>query len=264
MRYASPSGSQRTRIQRYLCPNCFLTLSVLPTFHLPYRPVRVPRLQAFFDGLAKVGSGPDPPPGQTEAGCLRRAWARFQTRVATLQEAFGQLVPSHPQGAEDLWLAIRHAKGSLEGILRFLAQTEQALPAGRLLLPAIARPIEARSFGGRARSGDGGTTPQTLWLPSRLWRAHPPARNECFAFSSQGRDGGFEPFRPHQPTPGAAPRADAAQNRPGHGRFIFARLFPSGGPPDARRLVVCLSARGLCRAASQGAPGPRGASPPHP
>lgn len=98
-------------------------MSVLPVGHLPYRPITVPRLEAFLDGQAGVGSGLDPPPGPLEAGCLRRAWARFQTRVTVLQEAFGLLLPSVVSGAADLWKQMRRAKDSLRGILHFLAQS---------------------------------------------------------------------------------------------------------------------------------------------
>ena len=122
-RYLKPEGSQRIKIQRYRCPVCELTVSVLPADHLPYRPLEAPRLEAFFNAQAEAGTGPDPPPGQVEAGCLRRAWFRFQTRVAQLKEAFGLLIPSVLSGAAQLWKELRLAKGSLGSILGFLAQT---------------------------------------------------------------------------------------------------------------------------------------------
>lgn len=100
-----------------------MTISVLPLTRLPYRPVTVARLQAFLDGQAGVGCGLDPPPDPLEAGCLRRAWARFQTRVTVLQEAFGLLLPSVVSGAADLWKQMRRAKESLRGILHFLASS---------------------------------------------------------------------------------------------------------------------------------------------
>ena len=100
-----------------------MTISVLPVTRLPYRPVTVARLQAFLDGQAGVGCGLDPPPDPLEAGCLRRAWARFQTRVTVLQEAFGLLLPSVISGAADLWKQMRRAKESLGGILHFLASS---------------------------------------------------------------------------------------------------------------------------------------------
>ena len=72
---------------------------------------------------ARVGIGPDPPPGVLEAGCLRRAWSRFQARVSRLKEAFGLLIPSVISGAAALWQQMRLAKKTLAGILGFLAQS---------------------------------------------------------------------------------------------------------------------------------------------
>ena len=110
-------------MQRYWCPQCELTISVLPVERLPYRPLEGMRVQSYFDARAGIGSGPDPPPAELEAGCLRRAWTRFQTRVSTLKEAFGLLVSSAISEAEQLWEQMRLAKETLAAILGFLAQT---------------------------------------------------------------------------------------------------------------------------------------------
>ena len=120
-RYARPSGEQSFGVQRFLCVECGLTISVLAADRLPYRPVEEPRLEAFFNEQAEAGSGPDPPPAQLEAGCLRRAWKRFQTRVRTLIEAFGLLIDI-TDSAGALWKQMRLAKGTLPAILRYLAQ----------------------------------------------------------------------------------------------------------------------------------------------
>jgi hypothetical protein len=109
-------------VQRYRCPGCGLTISVLPANRLPYRALEAERLQSYLDAQAGIGTGPDPPPGELEAGCLRRAWARFQTRVSTLKEAFGLLIPSVISGAAHLWEQMRLAKETLATILGFLAQ----------------------------------------------------------------------------------------------------------------------------------------------
>jgi hypothetical protein len=90
---------------------------------LPYRAVAVGRLQSYLDAQAGIGTGPDPPPRQLEAGCLRRAWTRFQTRVSSLKEAFGLLIESVISGPEHLWKQMRQAKKTLAAILGFLAQT---------------------------------------------------------------------------------------------------------------------------------------------
>jgi hypothetical protein len=112
-------------VQRYWCPRCGLSLSVLPAGRLPYRSVEVKRLEGYLDEQAEVGSGLDPPPRELEAGCLRRAWARFQTRATILKESFGLLMARVLTGARALWKQMRWAKGTLEGILRYLAQSHK-------------------------------------------------------------------------------------------------------------------------------------------
>jgi len=116
-------GGERWAVQRYWCPGCGLTISVLPVDRVPYRPLEGLRLEAYFNAQAEIGSGPDPPPGVLEAGCLRRAWTRFQTRVSMLKEAFGQLIPSVISEAAHLWKQMRLAKETLAAILGFLART---------------------------------------------------------------------------------------------------------------------------------------------
>jgi hypothetical protein len=85
--------------------------------------LEVERLESYLDAQAGIGTGPDPPPRQLEAGSLRRAWTRFQTRVSTLKEAFGLLIESVISGPKHLWEQMRQAKNSLAAILGFLAQT---------------------------------------------------------------------------------------------------------------------------------------------
>ncbi len=121
-RNAKPKGKEKISIQIYLCVSCGHTVSVLPAHHLSYRPLEVDRLQAHFDGQAKVSCGLDPPPEAIEAGCMQRAWKRFLTRVETLINAFGQMLPVALHTAEQLWIELRRAVGSTEDMLRFLAQ----------------------------------------------------------------------------------------------------------------------------------------------
>jgi uncharacterized protein DUF6431 len=124
-RFTRPSGTETFQVQRYWCPHCELTISVLPDNRLPYRPVEGARLQAFFNEQAEAGTGPDPPPDELEAGCLRRAWTRLQTRVAQLKEAFGLLIANVTDSAGALWKQMRLAKGTLEAILLYLAQSHK-------------------------------------------------------------------------------------------------------------------------------------------
>jgi hypothetical protein len=100
-----------------------LTLSVLPSGLLPYRPVRAERLQADFDQRAGISShGPDPPVTVKEADCLKRAWSSLAARVHLLIKAFGQLLPSGIENASRLWQALRQSKNSVASMLGFLSQ----------------------------------------------------------------------------------------------------------------------------------------------
>jgi len=125
-RYAEPEESLQERIQRYLCRPCGLTFSVLPAHGLPYRAVRAERLQGDFDQRAGIQTqGLDPPPRAVEAGCLRRAWSALSARVATLKDAFGQLVSSTVSDGLSFWRALRQSFDSVSKMLCFLSQHHQ-------------------------------------------------------------------------------------------------------------------------------------------
>ena len=126
-RYADPAGSKEQEeeesIQRYLCCPCGLTFSVLPPHRLPYRPIRAERLQGDFDQRAGIQTpGLDPPPRVVEAGCLRRAWSALSARVATLKDAFGQLVSSTVSDGLSFWRALRQSFDSVSKMLCFLSE----------------------------------------------------------------------------------------------------------------------------------------------
>jgi len=120
-RFAKPCGSDRVQVQRFLCPECGITVSVLLKDQVSYRPVAATRVEAFFNEQAEAGAGPDPPPDEFEAGCLRRAWRRFQTRVLKLKDAFGLLIDSASLCPGHLWKQMRLAKRDVHGILLYLA-----------------------------------------------------------------------------------------------------------------------------------------------
>ena len=117
-RYAHCDGQHCLRIERFRCPRCGRTFSVLPQDRLPYRAVTTPRVEAEFDARA---SGTDPPPtGEKERGCLRRAWQRFAGRVAPLCAWLGQMIAPINPSVSECWKALRHWD-NLAGILRLLA-----------------------------------------------------------------------------------------------------------------------------------------------
>jgi hypothetical protein len=114
-------------------------MSILPNHLLPYRHVHTARFEAFADRQAGVGQGPYPPPDKPEAGALLRGWARFSHRVGTLRDYFGQLIAPGVTIPSELWIALRQAKQSLNGILLFLAETHKASLLGdyRCLRPGL-------------------------------------------------------------------------------------------------------------------------------
>jgi hypothetical protein len=122
-RYADPEETLKERIQRYLCPPCGLTFSVLPPHRLPYRAVRAERLQAEFDKRAGIQTqGLDPPPRAVEAGCLQRAWSALTKRLVTLKDAFGQLIKSPISDGASLWANLRQSFDSVPRMLCFLSE----------------------------------------------------------------------------------------------------------------------------------------------
>ena len=96
---------------------------MIPEQVLPYRPIEADRLQAHFDQKAEAGTGPDPPPSITEAGCLERAWSRLKARSARLRLVFGQLLTATIEDASHLWLEMRRSMATVVKILHFLADT---------------------------------------------------------------------------------------------------------------------------------------------
>ena len=122
-RYEGPEESLKERIQRYLCPPCGLTFSVLPSHRLPYRAIRAERLEAEFDKRAGIQTeGLDPPPRAREADCLHRAWSALTRRVATLKDAFGQLMSKPVSDGASFWANLRQSFDSVSKMLCFLSE----------------------------------------------------------------------------------------------------------------------------------------------
>lgn len=118
-----PNRDATFAVQRFVCPSCGHTVSVLPANRLPYRPIQVDRLQADFDQRAEIHCGLDPPPRLIEAACLQRAWKRLQTRVVPLKDLLGQMLPAGIKTAKHLWRQVRQRLHSAESILRLLARS---------------------------------------------------------------------------------------------------------------------------------------------
>lgn len=121
-RYENPSGALKLKVQRFYCRPCKATVSVLPANHLPYRSVKVDRLQADFDQRANIDPhGPDPPPDCVEAGCLKRAWSSLASRLHRLADVFGQRFKPI-EDVQALWCSLRQTMNSARSMLGWLAQ----------------------------------------------------------------------------------------------------------------------------------------------
>ena len=115
-RYANCNDRQTEAIDRFLCRPCGRTISVLPDHFLPYRAVSVTLVERHFDAQANPGEAKPPPATEKEKGCLKRAWARFQQRVAPLKAKLGQIVSAINPSAAQLWNQLRR-KSNLSQIL---------------------------------------------------------------------------------------------------------------------------------------------------
>ena len=133
------TGGKRSRVQRYECPRCGRTWSVIPQDMLPYRLLGIARWEALMDersGLAGGGTRP-PPATEIEEGCVRRACKRVSERAAFLCALLGQQMPLlEGKGIDWFWRALRKL-GPTEAILVRLARDFKTslLCSYRSLLP---------------------------------------------------------------------------------------------------------------------------------
>jgi transposase-like protein len=116
-RFENCDSQQRLRIERFVCPRCGRTLSVLPKNRLPYLALNTTMVESEFDARA---SGTDPPSrSEKERGCLRRAFARFAARVTSLCALLGQMIGPIKPSVGECWSGLRQLD-NLEGILLWL------------------------------------------------------------------------------------------------------------------------------------------------
>ena len=107
-------------ILRFLCVFCGRTISVLPDYLPPYRPISVPKIEQYFD--AKTSGQPPAPATENESGCLKRAWVRFTQRTAALAATLGQMVQLVLPEPKPIWLQLRRW-GNLSKILHLLGRS---------------------------------------------------------------------------------------------------------------------------------------------
>ncbi len=120
-RHVKCDGDEKKKIPRSLCVPCGRTISLLPDNLLPYRAVAAPLVEQHFDAQANPGKSPEPSATEKEKGCLKRAWARFELRVAPLKATLGQMIKAVKPTAAQMWNQLRR-KSNLSAILLQLAK----------------------------------------------------------------------------------------------------------------------------------------------
>ena len=102
-------------IRRFLCRHCRVSVSCLPQFAQPYRPVNTPTIAAGFNGQAT-------PEVARWSELIRGYWRRFQIHLPRLLRAVGNAfgaVPLQPT-AQDLWRQLLGYCGDLASATRQL------------------------------------------------------------------------------------------------------------------------------------------------
>lgn len=106
-----------TRVERFCCPVCRLSCTVLPVGLLPYRGSRVQELEQHFDQCLAAEPAESAVP---RPRVLARALSDFAKRRQPLSELLGQLVSPPRASLPQLWRHLRKTLGSLEAILDLL------------------------------------------------------------------------------------------------------------------------------------------------
>jgi len=149
-RLADTSGQDTETVHCFRCPRCPHYVSIIPAGMLPYRSLRVERIEEHLDtrhGVARpvAGEGARPPPAsEVERGCLERAERKLLGRITFLCGCLGQMLPvlDH-KDLGGFWRALRMIGRLGEILLHLAAKFKTSLLACyRSLIP---RWVRARS-----------------------------------------------------------------------------------------------------------------------
>jgi len=146
-RNANSTGEGTETVHCFRCPRCPVYVSIIPAGMIPYRSLRVERIEEHLDarhGVARpvAGEGARPPPAsEVERGCLERAERKLLGRITFLCGCMGQMLPVLDD--EDLggfWRALRMIGRLGEILLHLAAKFKTSLLACyRSLKPRRAR-----------------------------------------------------------------------------------------------------------------------------
>jgi hypothetical protein len=102
-------------VRRFLCRHCQVSVSCLPAFAQPYRPVNTPTIAEGFNGQS-------PPEVARWSGLIQGYWRRFETHLPTLLRQVGNAfgpVPLRPT-AHGFWRQLLQHAGDLARATRQL------------------------------------------------------------------------------------------------------------------------------------------------
>lgn len=118
-RHGSYSSKRRggKSIERFCCPRCGITCTVLPVGMVPYRSSGVKELEDYFDqrlGFERVAAGVRKP------RTLERALRDLAGRRQRLCDVLGQMISPADATIEEIWRHLRKTIGSLKAMLAML------------------------------------------------------------------------------------------------------------------------------------------------
>jgi hypothetical protein len=104
-------------IERFCCPRCGLTCTVLPVGMVPYRSSGVKELEDYLDQHLAIEAVTG---AVRKPRILERALRDLGSRRQRLCDVFGQMISPANTTVEKIWRHLRKTIGSLEAILRML------------------------------------------------------------------------------------------------------------------------------------------------
>lgn len=138
-RWRGVDGAQPVKVERYVCPRCRHTWSVIPSGMMSYRSLPVEHFEQLADAhLGLAGGGARPPPAtEKENGCTRRAIKALSKRIPYLCGLFGQQLPVFANA--DIcrfWRALRELGPTMDILVRLAREFKTSLlGCYRSLLP---------------------------------------------------------------------------------------------------------------------------------